>query len=290
MSETLRPDNVFSTNYKTYTHHVDPFFHAKETFLFEVLQEAAGRHASLKKLSIPDLNRERRTWMITRTRLEIDRYTIWPEDIHVQTWGQEPVKLFFTRGTKGCLADGSPLFTAISWWAVIDTLSGRPVRPQEINDRLGIPPVDNDHPRIDSSYNKRLFFADQDLIPLKEFTPSVRYEDTDSNHHVNNVAYVNWLMEALPDEFRNTYKMSWIDVSWLNQTYRHDTVRMLTGIFPGEGLDSPVPHLFHQLLRVEQDGSQTPLFIAETRWKHRAELVPAYCEQKTQPNISETAR
>lgn len=290
MSEVLRTDNVFATIYKTYTYHVDPFFHAKEAFLFEVLQEAAGRHASLKRLSIPDLNREGRTWVVSRTRLEVDRYTVWPEEVHVETWAQEPVKLFFARGTKGRLADGSSLFTAISWWAIIDTTTGRPVRPQEINERIGTPPVDDDHPRIDSSYKKRLFYADQELTGLEDFTPSIRYEDTDSNRHVNNVAYINWLMEALPDDFRNDYKISKIDVSWLNQTYRHDTVRMLTGAYPGEGLDSPAPHFFHQLVRTGPDGSQTPLFIGETHWKRREELVPFYSEQKLWPSISEAAR
>ncbi len=290
MSEALRPDNVFETSYKTYTYHIDPYFHAKESFLFEILQEAAGRHASLKKLSIPDLNREGKTWVVTRTRLAIDRYTVWPEEIHVETWAQDPVKLFFTRGTRAFLKDGTPLFRAISWWAVLDVSTGRPVRPQLMNERIGVPPEDESHPRIDSSFAKRLTYENLDLEALADYVPSIRYEDTDSNHHVNNVAYINWIMESLPDSFRNAFKPCWLDVSWMNQTYRHDKVQMISGAFPGEGLESPNPHLFHQLVRLEEDGSKTVLFSCESRWKTREELVPIYSEQKTWPSISEQER
>ena len=88
--------------------------------------------------------------------------------------------------------DGTPLVWAKTSWLLLDLAAGRPVRPSahlpEITER-DTTPIDPD-------------FRDIPAFPqdgeVTEVPCPIRFHDLDTNGHVNNAVYFEWVFEATP--------------------------------------------------------------------------------------------
>ncbi len=270
-NETLSIDehNRAHSQFTTYSYETDSFFDARLAFYFEIVQEAAGNHSAVRGCSIPTLHEEGKTWVITRSKMQVHRYTHWPEQVIVETWAQEPIRLHLPRVVRSFDEQGEPLFTAKTYWALIDLERGRPIRPSTMVDRIGLPPQEM---QMDLSLTARLTYEDSHCTTLVSYKPKIQYLDTDSNQHVNNISYLNWVLESLPSEFRNRAKVAEADVSWIRQTFSGDDITVMTGsedekvLFGEEGL------LYHKIERKEKDGSKSIVWEGTTRWESREKL------------------
>lgn len=271
----ITEQQVFTQDITVYSYDIDRHFHAKLLYYFQVLQEAAGYHAWLKGKSVYHLQQEGMTWMITRTKLTIDRYAVWPERLTLETWPQDPYKLYAPRGIKLKDRAGNDVLHSISWWVVFDLEKGRPIRPQAVVDALPSPPKDDTEHYYDPALPKRRLY-DESITTLATYKPIAHYYDTDTNYHVNNVSYVDWILRSLPDEFMDAHAVAEIDVSWLQQTYRDDDITVYTGSSDSHAMDREEANLLHKIVRHEPDGSETEVFVAETWWKPREEMVKGF--------------
>jgi len=261
--------NRAHSEFTTYSYETDCFFDARLAFYFQIVQEASGNHAAVRGCSIPTLHEEGKTWVITRTKIEVHRYTRWPEELRVETWAQDSIRLHLPRVVRSFDQEGAPIFTAKTYWAIIDLQSGRPCRPTTMIDRIGLPPLEM---QMDLSLTPRHTYDDSQCATLVSYKPTIQYLDTDSNKHVNNISYLNWALESLPADFRNRAKVAEADVSWIRQTFSGDDLTVFTGsldesvLFGNEGL------LYHKIVRTEEDGSLTTVWEGTTRWESRAAL------------------
>jgi len=270
-NETLSIDehNVAHSEFTTFSYETDSFFDARLAFFFEIVQEAAGNHSAVRGCSIPTLQQEGKTWVITRSKIEVHRYSHWPEQVIVETWAQEPIRLHLPRVVRSFDEEGKPIFTAKTYWALIDLERGRPIRPTTMVERIGLPPLEI---QMDLSFSNRLTYEESHCITLVSYKPKIQYLDTDSNLHVNNISYLNWALESLPSAFRNRAKVAQADVSWIRQTYSGDDITVYTGsedekiLFGEEGL------LYHKIVRKEKDGGMTTVWEGTTRWENRITL------------------
>jgi acyl-ACP thioesterase len=261
--------NRAHSEFTTYSYETDCFFDARLAFYFQIVQEASGNHAAVRGCSIPTLHEEGKTWVITRTKIEVHRYTRWPEELRVETWAQDSIRLHLPRVVRSFDQEGAPIFTAKTYWAIIDLQSGRPCRPTTMIDRIGLPPLEM---QMDLSLTPRHTYDDSQCATLVSYKPTIQYLDTDSNKHVNNISYLNWALESLPADFRNRAKVAEADVSWIRQTFSGDDLTVFTGsldesvLFGNEGL------LYHKIVRTEEDGSLITVWEGTTRWESRAAL------------------
>ncbi|WP_320130493.1 acyl-ACP thioesterase domain-containing protein [uncultured Sphaerochaeta sp.] len=268
--EAIDGNNVAHSQFMTYTYETDSFYYARLAFYFEIVQEAAGYHAAARGCSIPELHEEGKTWVITRTHIHVDRYTIWPEVISVETWAQKPMHLYLPRIIKGYDENKKPVFSAITYWAVLDLgRNGRPCRPEEISKKIGQPPADLPQYNLDSELKRRTTYDASECTTLSVYKPTIKYLDSDSNQHVNNISYLNWALESLPNTFRDTFKVCEADVSWIRQTYSGENVTVYTGSIDPLGFKSENPVLFHKIERTEQDQSKTIVWEGMTTWGKR---------------------
>lgn len=273
MAVVLNKDNILEMEFMTGMHNTDPFFAAREEYLFQMMQEATTIHANLCRSDLPALQKEGRTWVIARTRLKVEAYNNWAQNVQVNTWAQEPELFYFPRVTTARTTCGKALFSAVCWWAVLDLNTSRPVQPADIIERFGLPPRDEDHPRFPAQYKRFRENTAPEIVPLHTYTPVPRYEDTDSNDHINNVSYVQWMLDSLPREFRDTYKAADMDVFWLQQVYLQDKLTMYSGPVKGAPENPDEPHFYHYLIRTQSDGSTNLVWAAESKWNKRGILV-----------------
>ena len=87
----------------------------------------------------------------------------------------------------------------------------------------------------------------------------VRYRDLDINQHVNNVSFVEWLVESIPVRVLNTSVLAELEINFLAEAFYEDHV--LAACHP---LDSQNTSFHHSLIR-QQDGRE--LVRARTKWR-----------------------
>ncbi|MDT4762629.1 acyl-[acyl-carrier-protein] thioesterase [Sphaerochaeta sp. PS] len=264
---TIDENNIAHSQFTTYSYETDCFFEARLAFYFQIVQEAAGNHAAERGCSIPALHREGNTWVITRTKMQIHRYTQWPEQVVVETWAQKPIRLHLPRVVRSFDEERNPIFTAQTYWALIDLEKGRPCRPTTMSERIGLPPEEM---QLDLSLTHRLGYEESGCTTLVSYRPRIQYLDTDSNLHVNNISYLNWALDSLPAEFRNRSKIAEADVSWVRQTFSGDEIKVYTGSCDEKALFGDEALLYHKIIRTEKDGSLTTVWEGTTRWEGRS--------------------
>ncbi len=252
-------DGIYHDTFNLNSYEVDPFYHAQTAYYFRIMQEAAGSHAYHREVSIPHLQREQMTWVVTRTVMQIDHYATWPNTLRVETWPQKPWKLYFPRVCRLYDDQGTRLFQSLTHWVVMDTNTQRPVKPQTIEGRFG--PV-HAETFVDPNLGRRATFNPGDLAKIIRYEPAVRYSDCDLNRHVNNVVYLEWILDSLSHTFRDSHLATRVDISYLSQTYRDDRVLVRTAFSDTSN------ELTHEIVRHTPEG-EIPVCVATTEWRVR---------------------
>ncbi len=246
----------------------DRFFKARIPFFFSMLQEAAAKHSTKVHCGISDLvAAENKTWVIVRAKMIIDRLPDWGENVNIETWAENPFKLFAPRLVKGMAEDGSAIFTTISHWVIIDIDRKRPIRPNEALKYFKLPEPEVRY--IDPDIGKLRIADDFRGFRLPDFTPRTNYYDTDTNGHINNVSYINWLADAFPFSFQDSHRLRTIDCHWVKQTFDGDDIRVETYSESDNPLEEDSPVFFTRIVKKEEDGSLSAVFEAETEWVRR---------------------
>lgn len=174
-------------NVSVRSYEVEPDGRIRLVVLARLLQEAAWQHA--RRLGWGLINRESGSlfWVLSRLRLVVNRYPLWDEQFTIQTWPVGTQRVLAIRDF--ILADAAgELGRATTGWLVVDESSGRPVRPEKI--------VAN------AVSSPSAFPGDLDRIPeLQEGEAGSRrevlYHDIDRYRHVNNTAYLEWMLDAI---------------------------------------------------------------------------------------------
>ena len=158
------------------------------------LQEAASLHAEQLQFSKSNFQAEGQdiSWVLTRLRVSMTRLPRWEETIAVMTFPRRGRRI--TANRDFVLRVGAEqVGVATSEWMVID-LSSRKV--------VAVPPrvfaqADDEHPPVlgDAPF-ARLRWDCHGTAAAQTFT--ARRGDIDLNGHVNNVHYVEWLLETVP--------------------------------------------------------------------------------------------
>ncbi len=230
---------------------------------FGLSQEEGGVHAALKGAGLKDmLDREGRTWMILRTRMDIHSYAGWMDEYRVETWCQNGFKLYCPRTVRAFNKNGELLFNSQCLWIVMDMKRMRPERPSYIEPRL--PEVRDksllfnpDFPRFPSS-------SDYEGETFGEEKIHIDYYDYDYNRHVNNLSYINWMMSSFPPEWLDGYRPSFFDVEWKKQCHFEDDLYAVT-----RRKNTEEDEFFTSILRRNGNGEEEVVFHGISIWRKK---------------------
>ena len=219
--------------------------------LCNYLQEIAGNHADKLNLGIGKLQKGGVSWMLSRLRVSVKRDVRWGDELVVRTWPSGTKgKLSATRDFSGAVG-GEDVFEGVSEWLVVDLASQRIVKLPDNFKEL----APEGTPRValaqEASGGKFTALGKTDSTsPIL-----VRRSDHDFNDHVNNVHYVEWALEAVPESFRERL------------TTRLDIV-FRQSAHAGDELESRVEIVDDSTLRhaIVRKSDEALLATAETRW------------------------
>jgi len=158
-------------------------------------------------------------WVLTHWQVEMCSYPKLGEFINIATWPVGFKGFFGTRGYEARDAEGGSILKANSNRMLLDRNTLKPVRPTEYvvtkyGECFDFPaPKDFSLPSLTDSDGF-------DLLSTHSYTPSRR--DIDTNNHVNNISYVRWLYDFIPEDLYRNYKPNALKVAYKKETLPGD--------------------------------------------------------------------
>ncbi len=245
--------------FNIYTFQEDENGRARVQTLCEYMQEAAGNHAAKLGLSIERLHSEGVAWVLARMRVVPVSLPAVHARIEVETWpvgveGLQYRRDFVVRDDAGIV-----IVRAVSHWVVVSLDTRKVGRVPAFITQVSL---DNTMAAMEDDGRRRLPEAG------KEHTACAfraRLADVDRNHHVNNVRYMEWILESVPEQVRRNAALADLEIRFRAESYRDDRITALA-MPDAEEIGDAVkgPRIFiHSLVR---EGDAKELVRARSVW------------------------
>ena len=186
----------------------------------DMFQDTATIHADLLGVGPWDMDSRSCFWIISKTRLHINRLPKMMEDVTSSTWIQPADRASCERDYSITSGD-EVLAYGQSIWAVISRDTGKLVNLREIYPEHIEYDQESPDDRPFLKINKK--FAD--AKPIGVYT--VRSTDIDIGGHMNNVNYVRAMLGCLTSKQIGKMGISELEVHFISQTYEGETLRFV---------------------------------------------------------------
>lgn len=161
--------------------------------LLRILQETAAVASHVRGISFRTIEKTGICWILTGWKVELTERPEWNEQLTIHTWPRT-LDGFTSEREFEVFCNGRVVARATSRWFLINAETKRITRV-------------NDFVRSAYDLDDRKLF-DQDIpsngSPLPDarvtYTHTVSRSDIDTYRHVNNLRYLDFALEALPDE------------------------------------------------------------------------------------------
>lgn len=219
--------------------------------IFDCFQDVSCEHAELMGIAATDLLTKNYTWVMLKYNIDILRAPFWNEEIKIKTWRYPHKNLYELRRFDLIDKKGELIIKGLSAWVMMDFNSRKPVRLSRFigNELMEVqPPIENNFikiPKIQSTAFEKNF--------------NVRMQDIDFNNHVNNSVYIGWAVESIPEEIFLNYKLSHVDVNYINEISYGN--KIVSKVEPDNGTVSPA--FLHSI----SGGDKAELTRLKTIWE-----------------------
>lgn len=181
------------------------------------LEESAWLHANELGFGLNDTQEAGVVWVIVRLEIEICRIPRWGDTVQVKTWPRGVDRLFAYREFEVCDPAGEVLARATSTWIVLDRQERKAVKPAIVSAIL--PYVDK---RMVMNRNARRISTsgDKQLVASRR----VVFSDLDTNGHVNNCKYLEWVVDLMEYELLKDLHKCAICLNFVSELWYQDEV------------------------------------------------------------------
>ncbi len=244
---------IWEEEFRVRAYEVSPRGKATMQTIFNYLQEAAANHAARLNAGVQLLEPLHLTWVLSRARIQMDRYPGWHEVVRIETWPSKKETYYGLRDFNIYDQKNNIIGRASSSWMMIDLRTRKPTRLPEFLNGL----EDTEKGRaLDESFNHLPVLSDVE----NQHKFVVRYSDLDVNQHVNSGHYIDWALEAVPKIIHEKYEVGDLQVNYRAEAlYGDRVVSQIQAFRRNEGFE-----IFHRVLR-ESDSKE--LFRAVSQWK-----------------------
>jgi len=209
---------VFSENFTIRSYHTDLNRRLTIPRLCSFFQDIAGNHTVDCGVGWEVMQEQKVFWVLSRLHIEVIDYPVWRDKIKVSTWSMGTDGLFAYRNFRVENEDGTLLVRAASMWLMVNTETRRLVRP-------------GDYMRDFPLCSERLMDADPEKIPslnepvIFEFA-RVSFTETDMNLHMNNINYIERIINSYAFEFLIEKQIFDFEINFLKEAVPGDLLRV----------------------------------------------------------------
>lgn len=150
-------------------------------------------------------------WIVTQNVIDIKRLPLEHETIKITTVARSYNRYFCYRDFYMHDEQGKEIVHMHTVFALMDKEKRKIAR---ISDEI-IGPFEGDY----TTKLERL--ATPQSVERKDYSKQyrVRFMDIDSNQHVNNIHYFDWMLDTLPEEFLETHEVKHLNIVYKNEVY-----------------------------------------------------------------------
>ncbi|CAN0871505.1 Palmitoyl-acyl carrier protein thioesterase, chloroplastic [Linum grandiflorum] len=204
--------------------------------ILNLLQETALNHVWMSGLlgngfgATHGMVKNNLIWVVSRMHVLVDHYPIWGEIVEIDTWVAASGKNGMRRDwVIRSQATGHIYARATSTWVMMNEKTRRLSKmPEVVREEISPWFIDKQAIQQDDvdvaadrivKLDNGAKYVNTDLKP--------RRSDLDMNHHVNNVKYVKWMLETIPDNFVESHQLSGIILEYRRECRSSDIVQSL---------------------------------------------------------------
>ena len=192
-----------------FVHYYDSDLKRKATIsgIMRYFEDIAILHSEYVNIGIDYYINHHVVWMLYKWDIKIKRLPSFMETIKVRTVPTSLKSFHAFRYFDILDEDGDRIVTANSMWLFINTNTKKPIKiTDDMFEGYGIHPDDMAELEIGEIGS----FENTDSS--KEFF--IRYSDIDTNKHVNNIKYIDWALEAVPEDLLQNYSLTRVIVNY----------------------------------------------------------------------------
>ena len=220
--------DIYSENFKVTLPDVGENNCLTNKGILRMLQEIACTHSATCGFGVNDTHSTGLGWIILNWKLKVFSRPIWNTKLKINTWSSSQSLLFFTRDFEIFDEDDNLIAIATSKWVLFDLKKG------------SLAKITDDFKAMYKEVDKHVFNTST-IGKLKEPENSqmvceytVQKRDIDTNHHVNNLIYLDLAYEVLPNDIFFNTDFKNVEIMYKHEAKLGDTLHL----FYAENKDS----------------------------------------------------
>ncbi len=184
---------VLERNYEVETYNTSYFRTMKISDIFKYLQELASKHSEILGIGFDDLKSQNGAWVLTKQLINITRLPNALEKFKVYTWCSYVTKITAFRNFLVVDEKENELVKVKTEWVIIN-LEKRRIIPMS---KIRLPEVTKINNDFYNNKIDKVLIQENDLV--NSFEKQVRFTDIDINGHMNNIVYLDMLIDSIAD-------------------------------------------------------------------------------------------
>jgi len=249
--------NYFEKQFELRYFEMNKFGEASVTTILTLLEETAADHCYSINRSLYDLEQQNFGWVLVSGVMQMDHYPKYKEKITIRTWISSYSAIKGVRENIIYNEQGVIIGRAKGLWIFFDIKRRKPVH-------------------IPDTFKQQWSYCDEVCtkhIITKKIEPilssnqiktyKVNRFDVDSNKHVSNIKYLQWLMESISNDILDNFYLHSIDGQFIAEAQYGDTIQSFT---ERDKNDNSFVHT------IKNQNNNTVCATAKTIWKKRIKL------------------
>jgi acyl-ACP thioesterase len=201
---------------------MNKFGEASPTTILTLLEETAADHCYSINNSLYDLEQQNIGWVLFSGFMKMDRYPNYKEKITIRTWLSAYSMIKGFRENIIYDEQNNIIGKARGLWVFFDIEKRKPI---QIFDVIKEKWSFFNEECLNHNISKKINVVESS-IPQKSF--HVNRFDVDTNKHVNNIRYLQWLVESISDDIIDNYYLQSIDGRFIGEAQYGDTIFSFT--------------------------------------------------------------
>ena len=199
---------------------VDKHFKLKISAIFRYFQDVALRATKEIGLDAMTLSKQNIDWVITRMAVEITRLPMCEEEIVAYSYPGKDMAMLFPRYFYITDKEGNVIIRCSSVWALINNITRK-----VIVDRNAISKLPGEDREDQMTLPEKVVFPENSRFLEKRV---IHYSDLDFNSHMNNVRYVELLMDSHDSAFYENHRLQKLTLNYMKEIKEKEAVEIYT--------------------------------------------------------------
>lgn len=214
--------NTFDVQFELRHYEMNKYGEASPAIVLALLEEAAAEHCHSINYGLYDLLKQNIGWVLVSGVMKMNRYPKYKEKIVIKTWmsGYTSVKGF--RENIICDEQGRIIGRSRGLWMFFDINRRRPARIfDDIKVKWCFYPETAMKHNLDNV---------MDTVNSAAYVNEIRVKqsEVDIYQHANNLRYLLWLLDSVPEDVVNRNYLSFIEGRFISEIHGGQEIIMLT--------------------------------------------------------------